>query len=129
MELSLRRERHRQPVATSTWKRPYDEGPAGPSPTYAGELRARDAVAVSDSLAARDLGSVRDQRLELLVADPGRDDVRRLLALLGCLEEAKRAEDAVTGISSLRPNTFTSGRIVWSDHRRRSSSRSGTKAL
>mgnify|MGYP003430081653 CR=1 FL=1 len=53
------------------------------------ELRARDAVAVSDDLATRDLGSVGDQRLELLLADPGRYDVRRLFALLGCLEETQ----------------------------------------
>jgi hypothetical protein len=77
------------------------KGPASPSPTYAGELRARDAVAVSDDLAARDLGSVGDQRLELLVADPGRDDVRGLFALLGCFEETKRAEDAVTGLDQV----------------------------
>src|SRR5688572_26944805 len=38
------------------------------------ELRDRDAVAVSDDFAARDLGLVRDHRLELLVADPRRDD-------------------------------------------------------
>ena len=62
------------------------EGPARAEPSVDCEwveLRDRDAVAVSDDLAARDLGLVRDHRLELLVADPGRDDARRLLALLG----------------------------------------------
>jgi hypothetical protein len=54
-----------------------------------GRLRDRGAVAASDDLAARDLGLVRDHPLELLVADPGRDDVRRLLALLSCLEKAE----------------------------------------
>src|SRR5688500_4183921 len=65
------------------------------------ELRDRDAVAVSDDFAARDLGLVRDHRLELLVADPRRDDTRRLLALLGCLEETERAEGAVAGLDQV----------------------------
>jgi hypothetical protein len=43
--------------------------------------------------AARDPGLVRDHRLELLVSDAGRDDVRRLLRLLRRLEETERAED------------------------------------
>jgi hypothetical protein len=41
---------------------------------------------VDDDLAARDLGLVRNHRVELLVADPGGDDLRRLLALLRSLE-------------------------------------------
>ena len=72
------------PCATSAWKRPHDESSGEPG-----------------DLAARDLGSVGDQRLELLLADQGRDDVRRLFAPLGCLEETKRAEDAVTGLDQV----------------------------
>jgi hypothetical protein len=53
---------------------------------------------VYDDLAARDLGLVGDHRVELLVAQPAGDDVRRLLALLRSLEEAERAEDAVVGL-------------------------------
>jgi 2-oxo-4-hydroxy-4-carboxy--5-ureidoimidazoline (OHCU) decarboxylase len=56
---------------------------------------------VSDDLAARNLGLVRDQRLKLLVADPRGDDVRRLLALLRRLEETERAEDAVAGLDQV----------------------------
>src|SRR5687768_8817470 len=80
------------------------EGPAEAEPSVECEwvaLRDRDAVAVSDDLAARDLGLVRDHRLELLVADPRRDDTRRLLALLGCLEETERAEGAVAGLDQV----------------------------
>ena len=55
----------------------------------------QDAVAGSDDAAARDLGLVRNDRVELLVADPGCDGLRRLLALLRSLEETERAEDAV----------------------------------
>jgi hypothetical protein len=69
-----------------------EEGPGKPSPPVecgAVELRDQDAVAVSDDLAARNLGLVRDQRLELLVADPRGDDLRRLLALLRRLEETE----------------------------------------
>src|SRR5687768_13787072 len=76
-------------------------GPGKPSPPVecgAVELRDHDPVAVSDDLAARDLGLVGDQRFELLLADPGDDDVRRLLALLRRLEETERAEDAVAGL-------------------------------
>jgi len=50
------------------------------------ELRDQDAVAVSDDLAARDLRLVRDDRLELLLADPVGDELRRLLALLRRLD-------------------------------------------
>src|SRR5688572_3537121 len=64
-------------------------------------LRDRDAVAVSDDLAACDLRRVRDQRLEFLVADPGCYEVRRLLALLRRLEETERAEDAVIGLDQV----------------------------
>src|SRR5438093_6610519 len=62
------------------------------------ELRDQDAVAVSDDLAARDLRLVGDDRLELLLADPVGDELRRLLALLRRLEETERAEDAVAGL-------------------------------
>ena len=51
-------------------------------PANVSRLVDRDAVAMSDDLAARDLGRVGNHRLELLVADPCRDDIRGLLALL-----------------------------------------------
>jgi len=56
---------------------------------------------VSDDLAARDLGLVGHQRVELLVTDPRGDDLRRLGALLGSLEETERAEDAVAGLDQV----------------------------
>src|SRR6266566_1939419 len=62
------------------------------------ELRDQDAVAVSDDLAARDLRLVGDDRVELLLADPVRDELCRLLALLRRLEETERADDAVVGL-------------------------------
>ena len=62
------------------------------------ELRDDDAVAVSDDLAAGDLRLVGDDRLEFLLADPVRDELCRLLALLGRLEETERADDAVAGL-------------------------------
>ena len=73
---------------------------AGPSSGIASvELDGdHDAVAGSDDAAARDLGLVGDDRVELLVADPGCDDLRRLHALLRSLEETERAEDAVAGL-------------------------------
>jgi len=58
----------------------------------------QDAVAVSEDLAARGLGLVGDHRVELLVANPAGNELRRLLALLRRLEEAERAEDAVVGL-------------------------------
>jgi hypothetical protein len=62
-----------------------------PTPLLAGaaELRDREPVALSDDLAARDLGLVGHQRLELLVVDPGADELARLLALLAGLEETE----------------------------------------
>src|SRR4029078_11899887 len=60
-----------------------------------------DTVAVSDDLAGRDLGRVRDQRLELLLADPARNEGRRVLALLGGLEEPERAEDPVLSLDQV----------------------------
>src|SRR5688572_1902077 len=83
---------------------PNEGGLGKPSPPVECDrvaLRDRDAVAVSDDLAARDLRRVRDQRLELLVADPACDDVRRLLALLGSLEETERAEDTLIGLDQV----------------------------
>ena len=61
-------------------------------------VRDDDAVAVSDDLAAGDLRLVGDDRLEFLLADPVRDELCRLLALLGRLEETERADDAVAGL-------------------------------
>src|SRR3954469_22042268 len=57
------------------------------------ELEDCDAVALSDDSTLRDHRRVRQQAVELLVADPGAADLGRLLALLGGVEEARRAED------------------------------------
>jgi hypothetical protein len=64
-------------------------------------LRDGDAVAVSNDLTARDLRRVRNHRSEVLVGDPLRDDLRRLVALLGRLEETERAQNAVAGLDEL----------------------------
>src|SRR5436190_22443980 len=57
-----------------------------------------DAVAVRNDLAARDLRRVRNHGVEVLVADPLRDEGLGLVGLLGGLEETKRAEDAVASL-------------------------------
>src|SRR4029078_8760214 len=71
---------------------------ADPSLPPAVELRDRELFALSDDLAARDLGLVGHQRLELLIADPGVDELARLVALLTGLKEAEGAEDTVAGL-------------------------------
>src|SRR6266513_1859624 len=60
-----------------------------------------DAVAVRNDLAARDLRRVRNQRVEVLVGDPLRDERLRLIGLLAGLEETKRAQDAVAGLDQV----------------------------
>jgi hypothetical protein len=60
-----------------------------------------DAVAVRNDPAARDLRRVRDRRGEVLVRDPLRDELRRLVGLLGGLEETERAQDAVAGLDEV----------------------------
>src|SRR6476646_10551520 len=66
------------------------------------ELRGdENAVAVSNDLAARDLGLVGENRVELLLADPLCDELRRLHTLLGRLEVTERSEDAVAGIDQV----------------------------
>ena len=79
------------------------EGPASRalSVERVGRAYAVDAVAVSDNLAARDLRSGGKDGVELLVLDPRGDDLGRLLALLGGLEETERAEDAVAGLDEV----------------------------
>src|SRR5581483_1702785 len=72
-------------------------GCAGPSGGAQSRFELCDreyTVAVSDHLAAGDLRRVGHRRVELLVGDPLRDDHRRLVGLLGGLEETERAEDA-----------------------------------
>jgi len=59
------------------------------------------AVAVSNDLAAGDLRRVGNRRVEVLVGDPPRDDLRGLVGLLGRLEETKRAHDAVAGLDQV----------------------------
>ena len=49
----------------------------------------QNAVAVSDDLAARDLGLIGENRVELLLADPGGDELRRLHALLTRLDRSR----------------------------------------
>jgi hypothetical protein len=65
----------------------------------------QNAVAVSDDLAARDLGLVRDNRVELLVADPAGDELRGLEALLRSLEETERARRRRRPRSGSSPRT------------------------
>src|ERR1044072_4197415 len=64
-------------------------------------LRDRDAVALRNDLAARDLRRVGNRRVEVLVGDPLRDDLRRLAGLLGGLHETERAQDAVAGLDEV----------------------------
>ena len=56
---------------------------------------------VHDDLAAGDLRRAREGRLELLVAHPGGRDARRLVGLLGGVEEADRGHDAVAGVDQV----------------------------
>jgi len=53
---------------------------------------------VCDDLAARDLRLVGHDLVELLVADPTADELRRRVALLTCLEETDRGEGAAAGV-------------------------------
>lgn len=57
------------------------------------ELRGRDAVGVGDNLAGCDLRFIRDQRLELLVADPCRN---KLVDCWPCSDVSKRPSDLKT---------------------------------
>jgi hypothetical protein len=59
------------------------------------------AVAVRDDLATRDLRPGRNRRVEVLVGDPLGDELRRLVSLLGGLEETDRAQDAVAGLDEV----------------------------
>ena len=82
------------------------EGPAvaGALPmtrSTVGLNEGRDALALRDDLAARDLRRVRNHRIEVLVGDPLRDERRRLVGLLAGLEETERAEDAVAGLDQV----------------------------
>ena len=60
-----------------------------------------DSVAVRNDLAARDLRRVRNHRVEVLVADPLRDELLGLVGLLGGLEETKRAQDAAVRLDQV----------------------------
>src|SRR4029453_1763801 len=85
---------------TDSDPRPRREGPAPPGPLDDAEVRVRlneggDAVAVRNDLAARDPRRVRNHRVEVLVADPLRDEGLGLVGLLGGLEETERGEGAV----------------------------------
>src|SRR3990170_6281804 len=75
--------------------------PTSPRSRAARSLLTVNAVTVSNDLAARDLGLVGENRLELLLADPRCDELRRLHTLLRRLEETERAEDAVAGIDQV----------------------------
>ena len=66
------------------------------------ELRDEDAlVAASEDLATGDLGLVGHEPVELLVANPGGDELRGLLGLLGGLEETEPGEDAVADVDKV----------------------------
>src|SRR6478672_5041732 len=66
------------------------------------ELNGREhAVAVRDDLAAGDLRRVGDDLVEVLVGDPLRDEHRRLVGLLGGLEETEGAEDAAAALDQV----------------------------
>src|SRR6266498_1112482 len=60
-----------------------------------------EAVAMRNDLAARDLRRVRNQRVEVLVADPLRDEGLGLVGLLCSLEETKRTQDDVAGLDQV----------------------------
>ena len=78
------------------------EGPATPGPPFALPIvLGENAVALGDNLAGRDLRRVRNRRVETLVGDPLGDDHRRLISLLGGLEETERAEDAVAALDQV----------------------------
>src|SRR6476619_101330 len=77
---------------------------AGPSfECGAVELRGGEnaVAAASNDLAARDLRLVGENRLELLLADPRCDELRRVDTLLRRLEETERGEHAVAGIDQV----------------------------
>src|SRR4029077_18802751 len=57
--------------------------------------------AVRNDLAARDLRRVRHRAREVLVTDPLSNDLRRLVSLLGSLEETKRAQEAVVALDEV----------------------------
>src|SRR6185295_14297340 len=62
-------------------------------------LRPKLAVHLfDDDLAARDLGGVRDEALELLLAQPLGYDAGRLVGMGRGVEEVDGAHDAVTGL-------------------------------
>ena len=56
---------------------------------------------LGNDLAARDLRRVGNRRVEVLVGDPLRDELRGLVGLLGGLEETERAQDAVAGLDQV----------------------------
>src|SRR4029453_13972031 len=64
-------------------------------------LRDLDAGALIHDLAARDLRRVRNRRGEVLIGDPLREDLRRLVALVRSLKETKRAKDPIAGLDEV----------------------------
>ena len=84
-----------------TRRGPAFAGPLSITPSTVGLNEGGDAVAMRNDLAARDLRRVRNQRVEVLVGDPLRDERLRLIGLLGGLEETKRTQDAVAGLDQV----------------------------
>jgi hypothetical protein len=79
--------------ASEARRRKVEQGPASRAYVECGavDLRGnRNAVAVSDDLAARDLGRVGENRVELLLAEPRGGELRRLHTLLRRLRESER---------------------------------------
>ncbi len=114
---SARREKARPELWHPSVKR---ERPGKPGPLVecgAVELCDQDALAAaSGDLAAHDLRLVWDQRVELLVSNPGGDELRRLLALLRGLEETERGEDAVAGRGKCRASAASTLEPTRWDH-------------
>jgi hypothetical protein len=79
-------------------RRPAERALFRASSGLAGQLRPNRSVRpLHDDLSARDLRRVRNQGLELLLAQPVGYDPARLLGLRRSIEEVDRTHDAVTG--------------------------------
>src|SRR5438067_13721059 len=80
---------------------PAFAGPLSMMRSTVGLNEGRDAVAMRNDLAARDPRRVRNQRVEVLIADPIRHQCLGLVGLLCGLEETKRTQDAVAGLNQV----------------------------
>src|SRR5690348_12353249 len=66
-----------------------------------GGLRSGYEAAAGNNLAGCDLRSARNRLAEVLVVDPLRDELARLLGLLGGLEETERAQNPVARLDEV----------------------------